>query len=774
MSCAFIIGPLPPAPIYELPPLQPLSPLDALDDLDPLPAFEGLPAVPDALPAEDAEVFDEVKVENAQGESYAVSAAPQVVSQIMGLTGALANGSQAAALNSIELLAQYTSAFTPLVAPTIPTAVATIGATGTAPEAPNLTGNFPLAPEAPSDPGAPLLDVGAPPDYAIAEIDLMDIPMPDPMDALLPTEPQLDTIGTAVEPDFNLPAVPTLLELNIPDAPNVVLPLLETAALNKPDAPNITFAYSEVEYGSTLLTAMNAKMATLVGDMTQSGLDPDVEQAIWDRAADREALLTHRATGEAVRLMKSRGFQLPEPTMVRIVQQALQGGLNRAATLQRDVAIEQARLRQANFKFALETAVSLEGRMIEKHNVAQARSLEAAKATVLAEIQIFNARVQLYQADISAFSMRASIFRSRLDAALSRIEVYKAQLEASRVAGEINTQKVAIYRAQVDGVRSIVSVFASRVDAAKQQVANTQALVDQFRSRIAAYDAQVTAKMSDYEAYAARVKGQSAKAQVYTKRVEAHKARVGAFDSMVKAQIGVQTLRFKQANEFPLALYKAKIDAYKTGVGASLEQLKTVSSIFASKIKAFSVQEGAKAEYVDAQLKVAQANAESSIASANIALEAGKANLAVAEQAAQTAQNNLRSAGQLSGQLAASAVAAQSVHASISESGSFGVSNTAGTSVSNSSNVSAMVSKGSSSSTNTSHSSTSGIGISNSRSTTEGRSYSKGVSQSYSNRKSVSNTQQVSVKNATTVEARVVNQVSTGEECTDRTIINED
>lgn len=769
MSCAFIAGPMAELPIFEF---APLPALPALPPAEALPALPPLADAPDAEAAPEAAAadrFDEVSADPAAPTPYAEGAALGIVSSMLSDIGAQATGAMYSALDAVGRLSLYQANFSAVTAPAIDAVAVTLAPLGAAPPENALDAAFASAPEAPGELAVAAIEIGAAPDYAVAEINLMDIPLPDPLDALLPAEPQLDPLGVALEPDFVLPPVPTLFELALPDAPTLVLPLLDATTLNAPDAPSVEFAYTDIAYSSVLLDTLNRSIATLVADMSHSGIAAPVEQAIWERAADREALLTHRATGEAVRLLRSRGFQLPEATMVRIVQQALQGGLNRAASFERDVAIEQSRLRQANFKFALDTSVALEARMMEKHNAAQARALEAAKATVEAQIQIFNARVQLYAADVAAFGIKAQAFRARVEAALQRIGIYKAELEAARVIGEINSQRVLIYKSRIDGVRSTVEIFKTRVDAAKTQIAGTKSTIEAYRSRILAFESQVTAKAADYEAYAARVKGQAAKAGLFGKQVDAYKSRVGAFDSLVKAQIGAQTLRFKQANEFPLDLYKARTDAYRTGVAASVEQLKSVLAQFTARIKAFSIAEGAKSDHVEAELKQLTTAGEAALATANLMLTAGQQNMALADIGAQTAQGNLRSAGQLAGQLAASAMAAQSVHASISESGSFGASNSASGGSSNARTTSAVTSVGSSSATNTSHSSTSGRSINSSSTSNEGRSYNKGVSSTTSTHTSNNSSTQLSVKNSSAVTNTSGSSFSQSTECTDRT-----
>jgi hypothetical protein len=770
MPCSFIISGGGPVSQGELGPLGEPTPWPALPPLDPLPAWSSSD-VDSAPPVEAAAPAPEVQVEPLSPLAWIEGDAPGVVAAVMATTGELAASSQSSALASLDNLAGFAAEFTPVTAEPIPNAGMTPLQVGDAPSAPDLTPAFPELPDAPAIDAAPTLDLPEPPAYDVPDMDISDIELPDPFSALEPGEPELLAVTAPAEPSFALPAVPTLVELTIPDAPALDLPVFDASMGARPELPGVEFSYSEIDYQSTLLTAMTQRLSALVLD-DATGIEGQ-EQAIWDRAAQREDAMTGRDLTHAMRVLRSRGFQMPHATLARVVHQALQRGQNRVATLSRDIAIEQARLKQANLRFAIETAVSLEAMMIDKHNAAQARALEAAKVMVTVQVQLFDAQVRLFQADVQAFGIRVQVFRTRLEAALAQIEVYKAQLEAERARGEINAQRVAIYLAQIEGVRAVVDTYKARVEAARELIESNQSLVEAYRARIQALEARVQAKESEYQGYAARMRLQSERAQLFGKQVEAYRSRVGAFDSLVKARVGVQTLRFKQANEFPLELYRAHIDAFKVGSGAAVERLRSVASVFSSRIKAFAAQEGVKTDHVAAQIKVAEANAQAAISQAEVLIDAGRANLQVFEGAASTVQQNMRVAGQLAGQLAAAAVAAQSVNASISESGSRSVSNASSDSSSNSTTMSSVNSTGESASSNTSITANNGTSRNVSVNNSYGRSYNRGYSNSTGNNRTVSFSDQTSVSNTDVREARNTYNVSTSRECTDRTIISD-
>jgi hypothetical protein len=770
MSCSFSVNfsqlpaaPAPP-PIPALPALPPLPDLSLIEPFEPLPAPTDLPDAPTAP------TLPDYQLQPIPDANWGTGDAPGVVANVMTSTGRLASVSMSAAMTYLVSLADLANGFTPITAPLHP------GTDVDLPDAVEAPAGFDLAPAFPPLPEAPATATPTPfvmpevPAYDAGELTLADLALPDPATILLPAAPDLLPVSAPPPPDFILPPAPTLAELVIPDPPVLTLPLFEAELGARPDLPTVEFAYDEVAYQSQLLTEMTSALAGLIMDEHATGLRPDVEEAIWSRAASREARLTARATGEAARVLQARGFAMPAATLDRMVQQALSGGLTRASGFARAVAVERAQLAQQNLRFALESTIALESRLIDKHNATQARALDAAKAMLAHEIAIFNAQVKLMQADVAAFAMKAEVFKVRLTSALAQISVFRAQIEAQIARGEVNAQKIAIYQAQIGGVRVIADTYRSQVEAARELTDANKARADQYQARISAYQAEVTAKQSQYEAFGGAVRAQVERAHMFEKQVASYRSKVGAFDALVKAKVGVLDLQLKQTGDYPLEMFRARIDAYRGASEATVEQLRSSASVYGAKIRAYVASESVKTELADAKVRVAQANAERALADATALLDAGRANLASAEAYAATVQNNVRTAGQLAGQIAAAAVAAQSVHASISESGSMGVSNSHGESSSHSDSQAAVNSTSTSSSLNTSFTQISGSTSNNVVSNSSGRHRNKGTSKSESVAYSNTTGNSMTSHFTNSITSSLSDNFSESRECIDRTV----
>lgn len=578
------------------------------------------------------------------------------------------------ALDTIALLGQFQVDLPPIAVPDVPVTDLPIPSVDAPPAQPtDLSASFPTAPMDPTLGALTPFSLDTPPDFTASMPVLAELNFPNPLTATVPSAPSLDLVSVPVAPDFVLPVVPDLLALNLPAAPTLDLPSFNAALSDMPTAPDVSFAYAESAYQTALLGAMNSRLLDFVNGAS-TGLTPEVEQAIWNRGRDREAAQLQRAIDEAQRMFAARGFELPGGTLATMIQQAVQDSIGRDVSLSRDVMIKQAELEQSNFHFAFQTAMQLESRLIEHFDQVQTRALDAAKYAVQAVLEIFRARVMLYQADVQAFQARAAVYETQLKAALAQLDVYRAELDGQKLIGELNVQQVEIYKGMLQGVLATADIYKTQVSAANLRIEANNSLLAGFREQVNAYVAQVQAKNSEYEGYATQVKAEVAQVQMFGEEVNAYKSRIEAYGALVNARLGAATLEFKQLQEFPLEAYKARIGAFGAQVAAEAERLKALTTVYDTEVKAYSATEDAKARLSMAGAEVVKATAGAAAERAKVAVAVAEANGRLAVASHETAQASLRAAGQLAGQLAAAAMAARNVHASIQSSASAGTS----------------------------------------------------------------------------------------------------
>ena len=491
---------------------------------------------------------------------------------------------------------------------------------------------------------------------------------PGDLDAEAPTTPP-----TLTEYDFPdavdviLPSVPSFEDLNLPTAPSVDLIDfdLDTPALPADLVPpNLVFDFQEQAYTSSLMTALTTELLDRIQN-GGTGLNTDVEQAIWDRARNREDINSVRSEQQILVEQASKGFSRPSGALLAALDQLAQETQNKNADLSREIAIKQAELEQQNVQFALQTSLALEQSWLQLHNQIQQRAFEVEKYTQQALIDIYDANIRKFDVQLKIYATYSQAFEARVRAELSKVEIFKAELEGQKLIGDINLQRVELYKAQLDGIQTSVDIYRTEVDAVAKQVQSESLKIENFKALIEAYSAQVAAKRAEYDAYAASIQGEMAKTQIYDSQVKAFVSRVGAYSTQVDAEtkridsdIQVQGLRLQE--------YLSKLQAIS-------QQSSTEAAVAQSQLAAFNAQASmytsevqAESSRMDAEGRVYDLEIQRNRYQAEVELQNATINLENAKNSVQLILEAMKQGATVGGNLAASALSAMNIGATIS------------------------------------------------------------------------------------------------------------
>jgi hypothetical protein len=238
------------------------------------------------------------------------------------------------------------------------------------------------------------INPGPIPEFNIPDPDLQPITVPDPLSARPPGDAPVirtdfdypEDLGEIVLPDvppFHELDIPPPFEYNFPDFAEIPPEYLG------PPPPSLTFNWDEDPYDSELIRAVTAELLDRVVN-GGTGLHPLVEQAIWERARNREDVLSMKARMEVLTASATRGFFRPSGSTVAALDMLAQANQSKQADLSREIAIKQAELEQENLKFSIQQSIALEQMMINQYNSALTRAFEAQKFIQQAAVEIFN------------------------------------------------------------------------------------------------------------------------------------------------------------------------------------------------------------------------------------------------------------------------------------------------------------------------------------------------------------------------------------------------
>lgn len=499
----------------------------------------------------------------------------------------------------------------------------------------------------------------------------------------------IPTLDFGVAPTLTVGSVPVLPAFNdveVPDAPDVVLPdvpqflqltthsfggvnLHEDWLSKLDDIPELSvlepvpFDYQPgARYASQLMDNLKALLNARIQGGT--GLDPTIEQQIWDRARDRETQVALAREQEVLRGAEALGYTLPSGVLAGQLADARREYHDKLSGLSRDIAIKQAELEQANVKDAIGQALQLESTLLDDCYKLEMLAFETAKATADNALNAYNAALEHFKALLAGYQAYASAYDTVVKAELSKVEVFKALLSAEETKASINKSLVDRYRAEIDGRMAVVEIYKARVSAAQTLVEMEKARIQAGGEQVRAFVATVNAETAKADLYKTRVGAETAKVQAVDAVARAYSAKVGAqaekaraevakFQAQVsakgmewdgyRAKIALATARVEAAARTSSIM----VDGYRAGAAAATAQAQSVMSRWEADIKQYEAGK-------ELAFRVAKANADAVMHTNDTKIEAAKVQMATAAQKAASAWAAVNASASISGSVSQS------------------------------------------------------------------------------------------------------------------------
>jgi transcription elongation factor Elf1 len=475
----------------------------------------------------------------------------------------------------------------------------------------------------------------------------------DPGD--VPSAPATDTDFLYPDaPDTELPATPILRDIVLPTLAPISYPeFTGTMPTDDLSAPSLSFQFTEEEYDSALLDAITVELIDRVTN-GGTGLNPLVEQAIWDRGRDREDQLALKAAEGVRDDFAKRGHTLPPGAEYKELANIQLETLDKLATYNREVTIKQAELEQANIQHAITETIKLESVLVRNWNDIMQRKFAVAQYTQEAAINIFNAQVSLYNTRVQGYNIQATVFNILVQSEIAKIEAYKAELDGARLISEINKIDVDIYSELINALNTQVNLYTAELEGVKTKLEAEKTKIDIYLGEMQGYTAKIAAISEEYKAYKIEVDAETSKVDLYSSQVDAYSSRIQAYTSEVNATKAISDVQIDQ-ERLRLDSYLGKLQAYTAKIQAETSRLTSESDVYQTQVQAYGsivdayskefqggVQEfqGALSENqaeTDSQLKQAEINITKAVEENKILIESIKAGAQVSADVASAA-----------------------------------------------------------------------------------------------------------------------------------------
>lgn len=540
-------------------------------------------------------------------------------------------------------------------------------------QAPTLGSASSRSPTQPNRPSTSLI---------VTEADLGDMPTtPEIPDISLEDAPAMGALAAPVRPTIDtkiaLPTKPVFDDvrmgaLHTITVPSFTFPQLPTFDHKPPSTdhltvPDVFINWSEPQYQSEVLPDLLEWVKRYMAGGT--GLPAPVEDALFGRARERDSAEAQRALQEATDTWAARGFTMPPGMLARQAAVVREQSRLKAAELNRDILVEASKWEIENIRFAVQQGIALEQLLENLHENLAKRLFEVAKFQAEAQISVFNAQVGLFNAQNAAFQTLATVYKAKLDGELAKVQAWKTQIEGLQLVGQLNTQTVEVFKARVGALATQAELYATQMKAAQVQADMVKTQIEGWRTDVQAFAEQVSVEKLKVDAYEAQMRGEQARASVYDARARTYASTVQGLAAKADVKIKNNQLHIEKLRA-DTQVYMADVERYKADIEDHLRQSQHQVAQFQAQVEAWKA--GAQIEVANSEVRSRYTDLQTrtNIAFAEMQIKNFEAKSTHAYHQAQIAVEASKAVGQYTAQLAAGALSALHVSASVQGSGS--------------------------------------------------------------------------------------------------------
>ncbi len=417
--------------------------------------------------------------------------------------------------------------------------------------------------------------------------DTLEPPVPEPGVFTLPTPHNVADVAIPVWETKDLPTPivllevpldpPTILEIDIVD---LTVPVMDLVIPVNP------FAYEEETYSSELLASVEALLSSDVEDGGH-GININDEQAIYDRADERESKLAAIAINQARKGIAARGFAVPPGSLYAIERVILAQNTVSLAQLNREIVLKRSDLFVQARQFAVQQGLSLEQTLITYTSGKQERALKAAQIAAELTIQFHNAAVQLFELKVAITELELAIHREQLSTAAIRLQEYGQRLAYVDMTIKSNQLRLEQYNLQLETCKVFYEAQKAQAVYAQLSIELENLKLGASKLQVDIYAATVRAKADEYGMYRTAWEAEETKQKVFVQKLAAHDQKLETVvkesrlrQDQFEAEIDlIKIQRERQAmtlDQYGVIIRKATLDADvgKTMNAEQLEQQK--------------------------------------------------------------------------------------------------------------------------------------------------------------------------------------------------------
>jgi hypothetical protein len=479
---------------------------------------------------------------------------------------------------------------------------------------------------------------------------------------------------------ITLPDSPQLTTLTIPAAPSITIPDFD------PVFPTFTeqnidtrIDWTEPTYNQEILDDVLTQITTFFAG--GSGIDPDVENSIFARSRDREDRTVRQQEQQATEEWAGKGYTAPPGMLVKRIDNIREEGTLKKLGLNREQTIKVFDTEIENLRFAVQQGIEAERLFVQLFLAKVERLFEVERLVVQWRIELYNLAVTVFRAKMDEVSIRARVYEVQVQAALVDIEVFKALIDAEQVKAQVNLAIIESYKAEIEAREALVAVYEAQVRAVGVRADVFATQVNAYRAEVQAYGTEVAADTNRFEAYATRIRGEVGKASILESEARAYQAEIQGIETGVNAEVAALQGEVA-AIETEIRNFESQVRGY---IGRSQNQLAAIQGNVAGHgidVNRKNLEISAEESADRVEVAAIDATNRVNIEQHRSAIQEYSAKLEALIEEVRLRVSAITSAGELSSTIAAGALAAAHVGATISGSGGLSATGSDGVSFS--------------------------------------------------------------------------------------------
>lgn len=373
-------------------------------------------------------------------------------------------------------------------------------------------------------------------------------------------------------------------------------------------APTNQFEFVEQEYSSEFRDSL---MEVLHDDMVNggSGINPDDEQALFERARDREAVTYRDNQSQIARQFAARGFKMPTGVMAGLSARARDGFNAAMSGVNRDIMLRRSEMHTQARQFAIQAGTTLDNAKMAYHGSVMERAMNVARYVAQFGIEYHNLQVERFRDSLNLWQTISQVRTQWVDNAVKKTREYELKLEKMNLTDRRNGRRTELMEAMNRAVQVADQIRKADLEVGALQLENNKNRIEQSKLLTQNYSEIMRSNDAAARAYGEAIRAETLRNEPFRLNLEAHREeRESKMDKVRMQQVSKDTeVNVQRGN---LQRYEMRQQQYFKELDNAIRVASEKAKILGFNIEGWKEKMNAADRTASYELQAARENAE--------------------------------------------------------------------------------------------------------------------------------------------------------------------